>query len=148
MSHPRLAAVTIGSLALAILLPAAGVAADDADVVVEVREIQGDDGSILCALHTEDSWLDVDQAVRRVEAESRGDTTATCVFESVPPGTYGAAAFHDRDDDGELDSNLIGIPSEPVCVSNGPSDGFGMPSFDGAKFNQTDADSEVGCPMQ
>lgn len=132
---------------LLVGIPGHGTASDHEDVVVQVRDIQGD-GGVRCALHTADSWLDVDEAVRRVEAESREGSTATCVFESVPPGTYGGAAYHDRDDDGELDRNFVGIPSEPVCVSNGPPDGFGKPSFDGAQFDHTDSETEVDCPMQ
>jgi uncharacterized protein (DUF2141 family) len=46
-------------------------------------------------------------------------------FEGLAPGRYAVAAFHDEDGNGKVKTNFIGIPREPVGVSNNTG---GMPS--------------------
>lgn len=36
----------------------------------------------------------------------------------LPPGEYAISAYHDRNDNGKIDSNLIGVPSEPYGWAN------------------------------
>ena len=42
------------------------------------------------------------------------------------------AAFHDADGDGELDQNILRIPTEGYGFSNGARGFMGPPSFDDA----------------
>ncbi len=39
-------------------------------------------------------------------------------FEGIKPGTYAVAVFFDRDGDGKLDTNFLGIPKERYGFSN------------------------------
>ena len=41
---------------------------------------------------------------------------------------------HDEDDDGALDTNLFGVPSEPFDFSNDARARFGRPDFAEAAF--------------
>jgi len=50
----------------------------------------------------------------------------TLRFENLAPGRYAVAAFHDEDSNLKVRTNFIGIPREPVGVSNNTG---GMPSF-------------------
>ena len=59
---------------------------------------------------------------------------ATC-----PRGQYAANAFHDENDNGELDTNLIGIPTEGYGFTNDPRTTFGPPDFEDAAVNVRDA---------
>jgi uncharacterized protein (DUF2141 family) len=122
--------------------------ADDApaDIVVDITGLEDDSGVVRCALHTKSDWLDTADAQRRTEA-SPDSGEATCRFEGIEAGTYAVATYHDRDDDGEMDSNLLGIPSEPVCASNNPSASMGPPSFEDAKFRHGGEATEVPCTM-
>ena len=43
-------------------------------------------------------------------------------------------AFQDKDNDGELKSNWIGIPKEPVATSNNAKGSMGPPKYNDAKF--------------
>ena len=47
----------------------------------------------------------------------------------VPPGTYALQAFHDLDEDGEIDTNFLGMPSEGMGFSNDAQMRFGPPDF-------------------
>jgi uncharacterized protein (DUF2141 family) len=49
------------------------------------------------------------------------------------------AVWHDADGDGELDSNFLGLPREPVGASNNATGRFGPPSFDDAAFDYRSA---------
>ncbi len=47
----------------------------------------------------------------------------------LPSGKYAVAIFHDRNDNGELDRNLIGIPKEPYAFSREPSSKWRAPDW-------------------
>ena len=52
------------------------------------------------------------------------------VFTDLTPGDYAIAAFHDADGDGELATNLLGVPSEGYGFSNGARGFMGPPKFE------------------
>lgn len=53
----------------------------------------------------------------------------------VPYGTYAVAVVHDRDGNGKLNTNLLGMPRERYGFSNDARGTFGPPSFDDASFS-------------
>ena len=63
-------------------------------------------------------------------------STGTLRLEAVnlPPGTYAISCFHDLNGNGELDTNLFGIPSEPYGFSNNARPKFRAPKWEEAKF--------------
>ncbi|MDA0338748.1 MAG: DUF2141 domain-containing protein [Proteobacteria bacterium] len=90
-------------------------------------------GTFVAALFTtKESFLK--DAVMSVSGPVQLDGTGALVFGGVTPGLYAISVFHDKDSDGKLDTNFIGIPSEPVGVSNNPKARMGSPRFEDAKF--------------
>ena len=55
----------------------------------------------------------------------------------VPAGRYAIQAFHDANDNGEVDRGLFGIPKEGVGFSNDAFTGLSRPKFDDAAFDFT-----------
>ena len=55
-------------------------------------------------------------------------------FKDLPAGKYAIKVFHDEDDDDELDTNFIGIPSEDYGFSNNAKGNFGPASWEDAMF--------------
>lgn len=49
-------------------------------------------------------------------------------------GKYAISIFHDVNSDGELNTNIFGIPKEPFGFSNDAKGKFGPPSFEKAAF--------------
>ena len=47
--------------------------------------------------------------------------------EDLAPGRYALSAFHNENDNGELDTNLLGVPSEGYGFGNDASAAFGPP---------------------
>ena len=54
---------------------------------------------------------------------------STVTVRGVAPGTYGVIAFHDINDDGDVNQNLIGLPTEGVGFSRDARITFGAPRF-------------------
>ena len=52
----------------------------------------------------------------------------------LPSGDYAVRVMHDRNDNGELDSNFVGMPSEPWAFSNNATGSFGPPGWEQVKF--------------
>jgi len=63
--------------------------------------------------------------LRSVEAE-KGQVTLSL---NVPPAKYAVAVFHDANNNGVLDKNAFGIPTEAYGFSNNARGRFGPPDF-------------------
>lgn len=57
---------------------------------------------------------------------------AACHFPALEPGLWAFAFIHDADDDGRLDTNLFGVPTEGYGFSRDASGTFGPPDFEDA----------------
>jgi uncharacterized protein (DUF2141 family) len=66
-------------------------------------------------------------------------------IDSLKYGNYAIKVFHDENRNEELDSNLLGIPTEDYGYSNNASAWFGPPSWEKAKFllNQEEMTIEI-----
>lgn len=120
-----------------LLIPALlglGVSAGpQTSLTMNVRGLDNDRGAVLCAIFLEKDWLEDEQRLAGVSAKIV-DGKATCVFEGLKPGTYGAVAFHDKNGNGKLDRNFMGLPSEDFCFSNDAKGGMGPPKFEKARM--------------
>lgn len=58
----------------------------------------------------------------------------TVVIDTLLFGEYAVRVFHDENKNGEIDTNILGIPTEDYGYSNDASGWFGPPSWDKAKF--------------
>ena len=79
-------------------------------------------------------WPDGDAAVFGTAVVPIKDGRGIAVFEDVPAGPFAVSVFHDENDNGELDSVALGIPSEPYGFSGDARDLFGPPSFEEARI--------------
>ncbi|MEH6609562.1 MAG: DUF2141 domain-containing protein [Halioglobus sp.] len=103
---------------------------------VEVTGLEDAEGSIfISAYDSGDTWLGKDTVLTRevviAEALEEG---VVCIELSLPPGEYALSIFYDKNDNGKLDTNFIGIPKEPVALSNNARPKFGPPKYKDAVF--------------
>lgn len=100
--------------------------------VIEFRTLLRERGGVVrCGLFRKAGWLKSAVATATARADA---ASALCVFEKIPPGVYALSAFHDKNANGKLDTNLLSIPSEDYGASNNARGSFGPPSFEDAKF--------------
>jgi uncharacterized protein (DUF2141 family) len=123
----------IGALALGSLCVRSAVAEERlvTNVIEFETQNRNDEGVVRCGLFRERGWL---KETVRPAIVKINKTTALCVFKEIPAGTYGISAFHDEDNDGKLDTNLVGYPTEDYCASNNARNMFSAPSWKDAKF--------------
>ncbi|MEM9983159.1 MAG: DUF2141 domain-containing protein [Bacteroidota bacterium] len=57
------------------------------------------------------------------------------VLKNIPKGKYAVVAHHDKNGNGKLDTNFLGMPKEGVGTSNNVKSRFGPPSFEDSTFS-------------
>lgn len=57
------------------------------------------------------------------------------VFTNLQKNEYAVAVFHDKNNNGKLDKNMLGIPTEIYGFSNNARETFSAPSFESASIN-------------
>ena len=57
---------------------------------------------------------------------------ASATFSDLPKATYAVAVFHDKNKNGVMDKNLVGVPTEKYGFSNNARETFSAPSFESA----------------
>ena len=113
-------------------LVSAPVGATDLDI--EVRGIRSGDGQVLVAIHGAESRASFPSGpgAARVLGEPARTGTLRFVARDLAPGLYAVSAFHDENGNGELDTNLVGIPTEGYGFGNNASGVLGPPGFEAA----------------
>jgi len=107
--------------------------ADRTVLRVKVSHPPAPDADIRVGLYTSlDNWLDDEPIFGGLAATT--DTETTVVFESLPPGRYGAAVYLDENRNGKLDRNLIGFFKESFGFSENARVRFGPPKWEDAVF--------------
>jgi len=117
-------AMCIGALALAAWIPVSMAADAPAATALTLHFVglKSSQGAVMVAVYNseaayENSGTASDTAIRTLKLEIKGDTAVTTLAD-LPPGQYAVKAFHDLNGDSKLNTNLFGIPTEPVGFSN------------------------------
>lgn len=129
----------LGTAQMATTLPAVveaqrSMADAPAKLILNITGYEGAEGQLLVALYNQAAdFNDETTPLRDAKATVEAETT-TVTFDDLPVGEYAFKLFHDVNGNGELDTDSLGIPSEPYFFSNDASDPFSAPEFDEAKF--------------
>lgn len=103
---------------------------------VNVNNIKSQKGSIRVGLFSNEKDFLKNPVEGKVVKISGSDLTV--VFENLKPGDYAISVIHDENENGELDSNGLGIPKEGFAFGNNSMGTFGPPSFEKAKIELRD----------
>lgn len=123
-------------LALAVsLLPLVTVVAPGAELTITVKDVRNTAGSVFIAVYNSDSsYLKLKLAAAQMKGKAtKGDVRF--VIRDLPAGSYAVTAFHDENDNGKLDKNWLGIPTEGYGFSNDVRGAVGPPKFAQAAFD-------------
>ncbi len=77
---------------------------------------------------------DPEKAIRHGFMPIPPDTQQMNIDMDLPAGNYAVSVYEDLNGNHKLDHNLLGIPSEPVGVSNNPPARLGPPRFNECSF--------------
>ena len=106
-------------------------------LTVEISGLKGSSGNVYIAVYDSDAtWL-TDEAVlnEKVTIADALDGDLVRVELLLPLGSYALSVFYDQDGDGKLKTNFIGMPKEPIALSNNVVAKFGPPDYDDAVFS-------------
>jgi uncharacterized protein (DUF2141 family) len=106
--------------------------ASAADLNVKIEGIAKTQGTIMLGLFDEASY-NGDGAVAGANLKVEGGEVIAS-FADLEPGEYAVRLFHDLNDDGEMNTNPFGMPTEPYAFSNNAKGRFGPAKWDAAKF--------------
>ncbi len=115
---------------------------------VVVTELRSNAGRVHIALYDRAEAFPSSDGIRsevRVDAEGR---EARHVFETLPPGRYALAVFHDENGNGKFDQGLLGIPLEGYAFSGGVRPFLRPPRFEAAAFDIADEGGLVTVRMR
>lgn len=102
---------------------------------VRVEGIPASKGKLtVCLWSAADGFPDCSKGkpVRKMEIMPRSPA-ASVTFQNVPKGNYAVSVALDRNGNGRIDKNLIGIPTEPIGVS-GARPKLGPPKYRDSTF--------------
>lgn len=101
---------------------------NQASLVVRLTDIEPIQGEIRIALyHSEEAYTNRGEATGLIVPVDGELLEVT--FDNLEPGKILVLLFHDLDSNGQLDSNFLGIPSEPYASSTGKRGHFGPPAW-------------------
>ena len=129
MTHKTLIAAALGALIIAPL-------ANAAPLTITVDNIQSQTGTIRLGVYDEAGYKGGD-AVNGANI-SVDAATASVTLEGIAPGEYGIKLYHDVDGDGDMNTNPVGMPTEPFAFSNNAVGRFGPATWAAAKFEITE----------
>lgn len=125
---------TLTALSALALMSGSAIAEDTASLIVTIDSIKHEKGVINLGLFDEAGYQGqsdaVDGSFIKVDASS-----VTVTFEGLKPGQYGVKIFHDVNENGKMDTNPFGLPTEPYAFSNNAKGRFGPAKWEQASFD-------------
>ena len=99
-------------------------------------------GHVMGAVFASEAAYNGQGAPARAFRIAAGSAEVSEQIAGLAPGRYAIKAFHDLDDDGAMDANPFGLPTEPYAISNNARGAMGPARWADAAF-EVDADGTV-----
>ena len=152
----RLVAVAIGAMAVGGIAAAGraqdhgaamtGGAMSGGDVTLLISHVRDATGHVRVDLCTADTFLKAHCPYSGAAVAVQGVTTV--IVANVPPGSYAAQVYHDRNDNHTVDRGALGIPLEEIGFSQDAPVGLHGPRFAKAAFVHGDDDQTLSVKLR
>jgi uncharacterized protein (DUF2141 family) len=105
-------------------------------LTVDVSNLRNTSGCVFLSVYnTEDGFPDnPEKAIKKGKLSPIKAKSVTYFFDDLPAGSYAVSVFHDEDCNGEMKTNILGIPLEGSGASNDARGKFGPPRYKDARF--------------
>lgn len=100
------------------------------------------DGQVILALCNQEHFPHEDRCTIRKIIPAK-EARQSITLAAPEPGRYAILVINDLNKNNKLDTNLIGIPKEPVGVSRNPALRFGPPHFEDAAIDLSGSGKEI-----
>jgi len=108
------------------------MSAQNVKLTVAVSGLKNNSGTVKVGLYNSDGTF-LKTTYKSVASKIK-DNKAMVTFENLPAGEYAISTYHDENNNGKLDKNMMGIPSEDYAASNNAKGFMGPPAYKDAKF--------------
>ena len=123
-----------------------GTLAQAGELTVTITDIKSTKGHLLSSIVNSDAgWNEKDKPVAQQKSAIEGKEVV--LHFTLPAGSYGFQVFHDENDNGKLDTNLLHIPTEGYGYSNNPHV-MRRAHYDEVRFELGDAPLSIVVHMQ
>lgn len=112
-----------------------------ANVTVTITGLENTKGNVEIGLYNSEDDFPIYGREFLGATESPNIDVVTTSFKNIPEGTYAIVAWHDENENQELDKNLFGAPKESFGFSNNQFGTFGPPDFEVVSFEIEDGRS-------
>ncbi len=122
-------------------------AAGTASLVIKLSGMTSDTGSLVYAMWSGPAnWLESDPVREGMVPIVSGESEITLT--DLAYGEYAISVYHDRNDNGKLDTGLFGIPKEALGTSNDAKIRFGPPKYEDAVFMLDQPSRTIHIPVK
>ena len=119
-----------------IIIPLSSVAQNKGVFIVNITGINEIEGIVYVSIYnSHDGFPTKPEKAMIIKQDTVTSKSITVRFENIEDGYYAVSVYHDENSNNELDTNFLGIPNEPIGVSNNVHGTMGPPSFEDAMFN-------------
>ncbi len=108
------------------------LSAQNVNLTVTVSDLKTDIGVVKVGLYNSEGTF-LKTTYKSITSEIKSGA-ATVTFLDIPKGEYAISTYQDENQNGKLDRNAMGIPSEDFACSNNAKGFMGPPKYDNAKF--------------
>lgn len=121
------------ALTALLLIASPAIAEDATSLTVTIEGIKDVQGTINLGVFNQSGYDGEGGAVNGAQITVDA-ATVTATIEGLAPGTYGIKLYQDVNDNGQMDTNPFGMPTEPYAFSNNAKGRFGPAKWDQAAF--------------
>lgn len=115
-------------------------------LMITIENIKEPKGQLIVALfNSNETYLKKDFRSQKVDV--RGESQEI-TFEQLPEGNYSVSIIYDKNRNGELDTNFMGIPTEGFGFSRKSMGTFGAPSYEATKVKINGDTLQLAIPLK
>lgn len=118
-------------------------------LTVEINGLRNQNGIVCLSLFSGEQGFpnESDRAIASHCVEAK-ETSVSATFEQLSPGEYAVAVIHDDNEDGKLNTGLLGIPKEGFGFSRNPKIGMSAPKFEETAVHVSGDDTKIQIDMK
>jgi len=121
----------------------------DPELQVEFTNLRAAKGSLYVAVYDRaDAFMQTDRVRYQKILPVTQKGTLKISLGNLPAGKYALSCFHDLNGNGKLDTNWMGIPSEPYGFSNNARPQFRAPKWAEAAFDLSGAGGAISVRVE
>lgn len=123
--------------------------AQPGDLQVTVTHIAKPKGQIFMAVYADaGSFLIEEKAAAKFIVPASATGSVNIVVPALKPGWYAVACYHDANNNGHIDKNLFGVPTEAYCFSNNVRPRTRAPNWEEAKFEISSQGKQISIRLE